>query len=188
MNAEYILKTNFPNYGKGEYNRGIMKDLFGEGIFAIDGKKWRHQRKLARYEFSAKVLRRCSVFRSNAAKLASKIYVEALASREMDLQDMLMKSAMDTMSRVGFGVDLDTLSGSDEISNQFIKAFDDSNVIVYWRYVDVFWKVKGFLNIGLEKNLKENIQVINNFVYNLIHRKREQMRNEEGAKEDIRRT
>ena len=90
-----------------------------------------------------------------------------------------MKSAMDTMFKVGFGVDLDTLSGSDEISNQFIKAFDDSNVIVYWRYVDVFWKAKRILNIGLERNLKENIQVIDNFVYNLIHRKREQMRNEE---------
>ncbi|XP_057774457.1 cytochrome P450 704C1-like isoform X2 [Salvia miltiorrhiza] len=187
LNVEYILKTNFPNYGKGKYNRGIMKDLFGEGIFAVDGKKWRHQRKLASYEFSAKVLRdfSCSVFRSNAAKLAYKVHVEALASREMDLQDMLMKSAMDTMFKVGFGVDLDTLSGSDEISNQFIKAFDDSNVIVYWRYVDVFWKVKRFLNIGLERNLKENIKVIDNFVYNLIHHKRDQMRNEEGAKEDI---
>lgn len=52
------------------------------------GKNWRHQRKLASYEFSAKVLRdlSCSVFRSNAAKLASKVYVEALAGREMDLQ------------------------------------------------------------------------------------------------------
>lgn len=90
-----------------------------------------------------------------------------------------MKSAMDTMFKVGFGVDLDTLSGSDGISNQFIKAFDDSNVIVYWRYVDVFWKMKRFLNVGLERNLKENIKLIDNFVYNLIHRKREQMRNEE---------
>ncbi|KAI3471078.1 hypothetical protein Pfo_027741 [Paulownia fortunei] len=187
LNVEYVLKTNFPNYGKGEYNCDIMKDLFGDGIFAVDGKKWRHQRKLASYEFSAKVLRDFSstVFRSNAAKLALKVYVEALASREMDLQDLLMKSAMDTMFKVGFGVDLDTLSGSDEISNQFIKAFDDSNVIVYWRYVDVFWKVKSFLNIGLESNLKDNIKVIDNFVYKLIHHKREQMRNEEGTKEDI---
>ncbi|KAK6121725.1 hypothetical protein DH2020_044535 [Rehmannia glutinosa] len=196
LNVEYILKTNFPNYGKGEYNCDIMKDLFGDGIFAVDGKKWRHQRKLASYEFSAKVLRDFSsnVFRTNAAKLALKVYKEALANREMDLQDLLMKSAMDTMFKVGFGVDLDTLSGSDETSNQFIKAFDDSNVIVYRRYVDVFWKVKRFLNIGLERNLKDNIKVIDDFVYKLIRRKREQMRYEEvsmsknnlpGAKEDI---
>ncbi|KAK4436344.1 cytochrome [Sesamum alatum] len=156
------------------YHTYRLKDLFGDGIFAVDGKKWRHQRKLASYEFSAKVLRdfSSSVFRSNAAKLA--------------LKDLLMKSAMDTMFNVGFGVELDTLSGSDETSNRFIKAFDDSNVIVYWRYVDVFWKVKRFLNIGLERNLKDNIKVIDNFVYRLIHHKRERMRNEEGTiKEDI---
>ncbi|KAL0359004.1 UNVERIFIED_CONTAM: cytochrome [Sesamum angustifolium] len=188
LNVEYILKANFPNYGKGEKNCDLMKDLFGDGIFAVDGTKWRHQRKLASYEFSAKVLRdfSSSVFRSNAAKLDLKVNSEALAGREVDLQDMLMKSAMDTMFKVGFGVDLDTLSGSDETSNRFIKAFDDSNVIVYWRYVDVFWKVKRFLNIGLERNLKDNIKVIDNFVYMLIHHKRERMRNEQGTtKEDI---
>lgn len=65
-----------------------MRDLFGDGIFAVDGNKWRHQRKLASYEFSAKVLRDFSsrVFRTNAAKLALKVYAEALASRQMDLQ------------------------------------------------------------------------------------------------------
>ncbi|KAG8390277.1 hypothetical protein BUALT_Bualt01G0066900 [Buddleja alternifolia] len=187
VNIEYILKTNFPNYGKGEYNIDIMKDLFGDGIFAVDGNKWRHQRKLASYEFSAKVLRDFSsaVFRSNAAKLALRVYKEALASREMDLQDLLMKSAMDTMFKVGFGVDLNTLSGSDETSNQFIKAFDDSNEIIYWRYVDVSWKIKRFLNIGRERILKDNIKLIDNFIYKLINHKREQMRNKEGTKEDI---
>lgn len=97
-----------------------------------------------------------------------------------------MKSAMDAMFKVGFGVGLDSLSGSDETSNRFIKAFDDSNVIVYWRYVDVFWKVKRFLNVGLERNLKENIKIIDNFVNSLIHHKREQMmRNEEVSLKSI---
>lgn len=97
----------------------------------------------------------------------------------LNLQDLLMKSTMDAMFKVGFGLDLDTLSGSDETSNQFIKAFDDSNVIVYWRFVDAFWKVKRFLNIGLERNLKANLKVIDDFIYKLIHQKREQMRNKE---------
>ncbi|KAL3834555.1 hypothetical protein ACJIZ3_009291 [Penstemon smallii] len=187
LNVEHILKTNFPNYGKGEYNCDIMKDLFGDGIFAVDGDKWRHQRKLASYEFSAKVLRDFStaVFRSDAAKLALKVYGEALASTEMDLQDLLLKSTMDSMFKVGFGVDLNTLSGSDETSNQFIKAFDDSNETVYWRYVDVLWKLKRFLNIGLEKTLKDNIKVIDNFIYKLIHLKREKMKNAKVTKEDI---
>lgn len=105
----------------------------------------------------------------------------------IDLQDLLMKLTLDSIFKVGFGVDLNTLSGSDEFSNQFMKAFDDSNAIVYWRYVDLLWRIKRFLNIGSEAALKQNIEVINNFVYELILRKREQMKNGklDGGKEDI---
>ena len=66
----------------------IMRDLFGNGIFAVDGEKWRHQRKLARYEFSTKVLREYStaVFQDNAAKLVSKVSIIAVAKHAMNLQ------------------------------------------------------------------------------------------------------
>ena len=88
-----------------------------------------------------------------------------------------MKSTLDSIFKVGFGVDLNTLSGSDEFSNRFMKAFDDSNAIVYWRYVDILWKIKRLLNVGLEAVLKQNIEVIVNFVYELIRCKRELMKN-----------
>ncbi|XVE64123.1 hypothetical protein DITRI_Ditri07aG0076600 [Diplodiscus trichospermus] len=167
----------------------IMRDLFGDGIFAVDGEKWRHQRKLASYEFSTKVLREYSsaVFKENAAKLVSKVSIMAVAKHAINLQDMFMKSTLDSMFKVGFGVELNALSGSDEFGNRFTKAFDDSNVIVYWRYVDVFWKVKRFLNIGLEAALKRNVKIIDDFIFELIKCKREQMKNEKlvREKEDI---
>ncbi|KAM7494576.1 hypothetical protein LguiB_029185 [Lonicera macranthoides] len=98
-----------------------------------------------------------------------------------------MKSTLDSMFKVGFGVDLNTLGGSDEKGNQFMKAFDDSNVLVYWRYVDVLWRIKRFLNTGSEASLKQNIRIIDNFVYDLIKCKREQMQNGQldRVKEDI---
>ena len=70
-----------------------MRDLFGDGIFSVDGDKWRHQRKLASFEFSTKVLRDFStaVFRTNAAKLASKVSVAALAKQTMNLQVIWLK-------------------------------------------------------------------------------------------------
>lgn len=88
-----------------------------------------------------------------------------------------MKSTLDSIFKVGFGFDLDTLSGSDEVSNQFMTAFDDSNRIIFWRYVDVLWRIKRYFNIGSEATLKKNIRVIDNFVYELIEHKREQMKN-----------
>ncbi|CAN1180560.1 Cytochrome P450 704C1 [Linum perenne] len=161
-NVEYILKTNFSNYGKGSYNLGIMNDLFGDGIFATDGDKWRHQRKLASHEFSTKVLRDFSsnVFRVNAAKLAS---------------DMLMKSTLDSMFKVGFGMDLTSLSESDDLAQQFTTAFDEANAITFRRFVDLIWWLKKAFNVGLEGRLKQNMKIIDAFIYQLIERKREQM-------------
>ncbi|KAL4575912.1 hypothetical protein LXL04_011999 [Taraxacum kok-saghyz] len=186
VNTEYILKTNFANYSKGEYNIDIMSDLFGNGIFAVDGILWSHQRKLASLEFSTRVLRDFStvIFKLNTIKLVKKISQLAADEESMDLQDLLMKTTLDSMFKVGFGFDLDTLSGSDHASNQFMEAFDESNGFVYWRFVDILWKVKRYLNIGSEAALKENIKIIDNFVYELIRNKREQMKDDRD-KEDI---
>ncbi|KAF8762529.1 hypothetical protein HU200_009360 [Digitaria exilis] len=55
--VEHILRTNFANYGKGPFNYENMTDLLGDGIFAVDGEKWRQQRKIASYDFSTRALR-----------------------------------------------------------------------------------------------------------------------------------
>ncbi|KAG0496858.1 hypothetical protein HPP92_001549 [Vanilla planifolia] len=145
---------------------------------AVDGARWRHQRKLASYEFSTRILREFSSveFRQTAARLAEKIEDAARDAAAVDLQDLLQKSTMDSIFKVGFGVELDTLSGTDEAGVAFSKAFDESNHIIFLRFADIFWKVKRRFNIGLEARLKSNLKVIDEFVLQLISRKREQMR------------
>lgn len=188
-NVEHVLRTNFSIYSKGQYNFNIARDLLGEGIFAVDGEKWRHQRKLASFEFSTKFLREFSsvVFQTTGAKLAKKIEEASCSAAVFDIQDLLMKSTLDSIFKVGFGVELNALSGSDEFGSRFSKAFDDSNYIVFRRYVDVFWEVKRYFSIGLEAKLKKNIQVIDDFVFQLITHKRELMKSDTGdkGKEDI---
>lgn len=189
-NIEHMLKSSFSKYQKGERNHSIVRDLFGDGIFAVDGDQWRHQRKLASYEFSTKVLRDFSsvVFRTNGAKLAKKISEAASSSAVFDMQELLMKSTLDSIFKVGFGVELDTLSGSGELGSRFSKAFDDANYIVFRRYSDVYWELKRSLNVGLEAQLKKHIKVIDDFVFQLIQRKRELMKNgteDKDTKEDI---
>lgn len=73
---------------QGLHSYRILGDLLGDGIFTVDGEKWRQQRKVSSYEFSTKVLRDFSsiVFQKNVAKLA-KIISEAAASNQiMDIQ------------------------------------------------------------------------------------------------------
>ncbi|WOL05717.1 Cytochrome P450 [Canna indica] len=168
---EYILKTSFNNFGKGSFNYGNMKDLFGDGIFAVDGEKWRHQRKLASFNFSTKVLRDFSgaIFKNNAVKLAHLIASYASSSNKFDIQDFLQKSTMDSIFRIGFGLQLNCLDGSDHEGSKFAKAFDDSNEFIMLRYVNVFWKMMRFFNIGAEATLKANIKVVDEFIYKLIN-------------------
>jgi len=87
-NVEHILKTQFHKYSKGKFNHDTIFDLLGDGIFAVDGAKWRHQRKLASFEFSTRVLRdfSCNVFRKNAVKLVRVVLEFSNAGLVFDIQ------------------------------------------------------------------------------------------------------
>ncbi|MBA0617300.1 hypothetical protein Godav_026759 [Gossypium davidsonii] len=190
--VEHILKTNFEHYGKGKYTHEIFSDLFGEGIFAVDGDKWRQQRKLASYEFSAKVLRdfSCSVFKRNASKLVTAVSELSMSGQVIEFQDMLMKYTMESIIKVGFGVDLNCMSLSsneDDEGSTFLKAFDDATQSLYFRYIDPLWKLKRVLNLGSEASLKRNIKVIDNFIYDVLRTKKKQLalNPDRNVKEDI---
>ena len=73
---------------QGDYNYGILRDLLGDGIFTVDGDKWREQRKVSSYEFSTKVLRDFSsiIFRKNVAKLANILSKAATSNKIIDIQ------------------------------------------------------------------------------------------------------
>ncbi|XP_058104702.1 cytochrome P450 704C1-like isoform X1 [Magnolia sinica] len=188
-NVEYILKTNFSNYVKGTYHYDKLSDLLGDGIFTVDGEKWRRQRKIASYEFSTKVLRDFSslVFRSNAAKLAHVISNAATSNQTMDIQDLFMKSTLDSIFKVGFGTELNSLCGSSEEASRFAEAFDDSSELIFRRYVDPLWKLKKRFNIGSEAMLNKKRKVIDEFVYKLINSKKKQLSGGQDSmkKEDI---
>ncbi|GKV16319.1 hypothetical protein SLEP1_g26977 [Rubroshorea leprosula] len=172
-NVEYMLKTNFANYGKGKYQHGLLSDLLGDGIFTVDGEKWRHQRKASSYEFSTRTLREFSsvVFKKNAAKL-TKVVSEAAASNKcIDVQDLFMKSTLDSVFKIMLGVELDSLCGTYEEGKWFSNAFDKASEITLHRYFDPFWKIKSMLNIGSEAVLKDCIKVVDEFVNKIIQGK-----------------
>ncbi|KAL6127819.1 hypothetical protein ACLB2K_071180 [Fragaria x ananassa] len=179
-NIEYILKTNFPNYGKGLYLYNILSDVLRDGIVAVDGEKWRHQRKVASSEFSNKVIRDYSseILKTNAVKLA-RIISEAVNHDEaIEIQDLFTKATLDSIVKVLLGIDLDTLSGNEE-GIQFSKAFERAFEAVIYRLADISWKMKRFLNIGREAVLRKNMIVVDKFLYKLVKSKIETIGNSE---------
>jgi cytochrome P450 len=65
-----------------------LKDLLGDGIFTVDGEKWREQRKISSHEFSTKMLRDFStlIFRKNAAKVANIVSEAANSNTKLEIQ------------------------------------------------------------------------------------------------------
>ncbi|KAM5557181.1 cytochrome P450 704C1-like [Rosa sericea] len=179
-NVEYMLKTNVANYGKGSYLHGILSDVLGDGIFAVDGDKWRHQRKVSSSQFSTKVLRDFSseIFKTNGVKLAGIIHQAATSNKSMDIQDLFMKSTLDSIVKILLDIDLGTMCGTNNEENiRFSNAFDDANEATLHRISDIFWKIKRFLNIGREAVLRKNMEVVDHFIYKLINRKIETLHN-----------
>ncbi|KAF6160306.1 hypothetical protein GIB67_019075 [Kingdonia uniflora] len=177
LNVEHVLESNASNYWEGRHGHEVTKDLFGD-------------RKVSSYEFSTKFVRDFSnvVFKANASKLIAKVSETATSNAMIDLQEVLMKCTLDSTFKVGFGIDLNSLSGSDEVGNKFAKAFDDASLNVYSRFADPFWKIKRVLNIGSEASLRRNIKVIDDFALSLIETKRIQMKIEmdnKCAKKDL---
>ncbi|KAI3982530.1 hypothetical protein MKX01_031269 [Papaver californicum] len=84
-----------------------------------------------------------------------------------------MNCTLDSKFKVGFGVDLNCLGGKSKEANKFMKAFDNANELTYWRYCNLFWKLKRNFNIGSEATLKKNIKIVDKFVYGVIQNKRE---------------
>lgn len=83
-----------------------------------------------------------------------------------------MRCSLDSIFKVGFGVDLNCLEEPSKAGSGFMKAFDDSSAQVFWRYIDPFWKFKRFLNIGSEASFRNNLKVIDAFVHRLISARR----------------
>lgn len=99
------------------------------------------------------------------------------------IQDLFNKATMDSIFKVGFGVDLENMSDTNEESLRLIsRAFDDANALTITRFIDKSWKIKKFFNIGSEAELKKNMKVIDEFIYKVIQVKIEQMHK---SKDDI---
>ncbi|MCL7041828.1 hypothetical protein MKW94_005366 [Papaver nudicaule] len=175
-NVEYVLKTNFNNYPKGEAFHELMEGFLGDGIFNSDGEMWRQQRKISSYEFASRNLRNFSttVFRDYALILSGILHQASICGKEIDMQELLMRMTLDSICKVGFGVEIGTLT-HELPDNRFAKAFECASTNVMLRFVNPLWRIKRFLNVGSEALLAQSIQVIDEFTYNLIHKRKAEL-------------
>ncbi|XP_074316542.1 cytochrome P450 94B3-like [Silene latifolia] len=175
-NVEYILKTKFNNFPKGQPFAELVGDLLGRGIFNVDGELWASQRKLASHEFTTKSLKEFVVKTLEdevEGRLFPLLQTAANENKVIDLQEVLKRLTYDTICKVSLGTDPNCLDLSVPVP-PLIAAFETAAEISARRSttpVYLIWKLKRALNLGSEAKLKNSIETIHTQVTKIIQDK-----------------
>ncbi|KAL8162925.1 hypothetical protein V2J09_014414 [Rumex salicifolius] len=173
-NVEYILKTNFPNYPKGERFRSFLEDFLGRGIFNSDDDIWRHQRKTSSYEFNNRSLRNfvLDCVRSEILTRLLPLLMDSVHSgRILDLQDVLERFAFDNVCKLVFNVDPLCLSINGSGQPEFMRAFEEATILSSGRFMTalpITWKIQRFFDVGSESRHRRSIQTVHRFADDII--------------------
>lgn len=171
---EEVLKTHFETFDKGDLMTENLRDLLGNGIFAVDGMKWIHQRKTASNLFSLRSLRESMTesIHKHALVLNTILQRASQSSHQqqqpIDLFNLMNRFTIETFAEIGFGVELGSLDS--ERDHPFQAAFDSAQRVLVYRFMRPawFWKIQRYLNLGAEAGLKRDIQVIDDTVLDII--------------------
>ncbi|PON37976.1 Cytochrome P450, E-class, group I [Parasponia andersonii] len=181
--VQHILKSNFPNFGKGDAFRVNVTDFLGDGIFAVDGQAWKFQRQVASHEFNTKSLRKFVETVVDAELHGRLIPILAGAaagncvSGVLDFQDILQRFAFDNICKIAFGYDPAYLLPSLPESKLAV-AFDAATKITGERsmsLIPLIWKIKKIFNVGSQRELAEAVAVVREFALTVIREKKKEL-------------
>eukprot|EP00253_Pinus_taeda_P005330 PITA_05330 len=179
-NVEYILTTKFSSFPKGPAFRRAFTDVFGDGMFNVDGEVWIHQRKACVVEInslSSPTYGLKSVqdsLRQNLIPiLDNTIYTKGSA---IDRQDMLFRFTFDNICKIAFVVEVGCLSPSLP-AIPFFKAFDEAIEASCSRFRTPIYlrKIMTCLGLGIDAKLKSALKTIDHFVMDIVSSRREEL-------------
>ncbi|RWR97008.1 cytochrome P450 86B1 [Cinnamomum micranthum f. kanehirae] len=175
-NIEYMLKTRFKNFPKGNYYRERFADFLGDGIFNTDDDAWKEQRRATTSEmhskrfvnFSEKTME--ELVNNKLLKLLEKL---AKLKESVDLQDLLLRFTFDNICTAALGVDPGCLA-FDLPEVPFAKAFEEATELTLFRFMvpPFLFKIMKLFELGPEKRLKEAIQVVHEFAAKMVTERR----------------
>ncbi|XP_071692529.1 cytochrome P450 86B1-like [Rutidosis leptorrhynchoides] len=180
---EYMLKTNFKNFPKGQAYKERFYDFLGDGIFNADDELWRTQRRVANSEMHSARFMQFSL--DSIKNLVHNKLLKVLEAKKgcvVDLQDVLLRFTFDNTCSVAFGVDSGCLE-VDFPETPFAKAFEKVTFASLMRFMvpHYIWKPMKFFRIGFERTLHDAVKIVHDFSEKTVReRKMELLSNKEG--------
>ncbi|KAJ3069841.1 hypothetical protein HDU99_002825 [Rhizoclosmatium hyalinum] len=171
--VECVLKTKFSVFDKGPRFQAAFHDLLGHGIFNADGEEWKSQRKLAANIFNVKNFKDYvrNVFSAEMQAFSEILDGYAETGKPFDLQEYFFRFTFDSFTRIGFGVEVDTIS---DVSSTipFMAAFDTVQKRISRRIFTPLWQYIEYLS-GEAKENEAQIKLIRDFGHSIIQKKKE---------------
>lgn len=170
----HVLQGKFANYIKGDMWRRIWGDFLGDGMFLVDGKKWKAHRKVVSGMFSRNCLYHSATVMESKLSQVVKLFRKRLEESffiDVDLQDYFFRITLETTLVTAFGVDLDSINT--EQKHPFEVAFDEVQSLIFKRYMDPLFQLKRWSGLcPREQKIKSHIAFINTFANHVIGSKR----------------
>ncbi|KAG2380910.1 Alkane hydroxylase [Vigna angularis] len=171
MNVQHITSTKFENYGKGDDFREIL-EVLGDGIFRSDSELWKYNRSILHSTFK-QVNFQLFIHKTIKNKIESCLlpFLDHAWKQgtEMDLQEAFQRLTYDVICSIVLGFDPTCLSiDFPEVASE--KAFTEIEDALLYRHVmpRCLWKLLNWLQLGNEKKLKENQEIIDQMLYKEI--------------------
>ncbi|KAF4133961.1 Cytochrome P450 [Phytophthora infestans] len=188
---EDIQKTQFDAFDKSPLVSEALYDVLGQGIFAISGPLWQHQRKTASHLFTAQMMQYAMevVVPEKGEQLVKRLdgicLQEKESERVVNIKRLLDLYTMDIFAKVGFDVDLHGVESNQNA--ELLDSFGRMSAQLLKRIQQPMWtwKLLRWLNVGAEKQLAEDVKAVDDLVYGVISRSIEE-KNRQGAKETAR--
>ncbi|KAI9013441.1 cytochrome P450 [Hyaloraphidium curvatum] len=184
--VEAILRDPYL-FEKGDGMRDMNQDLFGHGIFATDGDLWKVQRKVASNIFNVRNFRDlyAPIFVEDSTNLRRHLSIVADHCKShpdacVDIQDLLLRSTMDSFVKLSMGGQLGNLAGEGTFDAEgryrlheipFAKAFDLLNSHVTKRFQNPLWKITERLD-GTHAQMRSYQKTLDDFTLSIVRRKR----------------
>ncbi|GLJ54453.1 hypothetical protein SUGI_1169480 [Cryptomeria japonica] len=151
-NIEYLLKTRYHNFGKGEIFKETFRDMFGESIVVQDGEAFK------RFNISVRKALASPAFRDDAAASLPAVMQQNLVpifshacekGAIIDLQDVFHRLALHDVC----------LFGAEALQTLMLRLL----------MPPVCWKILRFFNVLFESRLLKARETIYDFVLQQVH-------------------
>ncbi|XP_042500277.1 cytochrome P450 86B1-like [Macadamia integrifolia] len=184
-NIEYMLKTRFINFPKGQYYRERFSDLLRDGIFNADDDTWKEQRRAATSEMHSTRFVEYSLQTAQDLvhqKLLKLIDQLVASSEAVDLQEVLLRFTFDNICTVAFGIDPGCLAVHLPLVS-FARAFEEATELTLLRFTvpPFVWKTMRLFRVGPERRLEKAVRTVREFAAKTVTDRRMECRFTDGS-------